>query len=78
MWSDSCVPQNKNSHFATAITIFLKKHYPEIVSIEHKYCETGHSWIQEVDNLHSQIEAVCCHYEIYSPIGLLCMLKKVN
>ena len=35
-------------------------------------------YIQEVDNLHSQIEAVCRHCEIYSPIGLLRMLKKVH
>lgn len=75
LWSDSCVPQNRNSHFATAIKIFLKKH-PEIVSIEHKYCEPGHSCIQEVDNLHSQIETVCRHCEMYSPIGLLRMLKR--
>ena len=77
LWSDSCVPQNRNSFFSTAIKVFLKNH-PEIVSIEHKYCEPGHSTIQEVDNLHSQIEAVCRHSEIYSPVGLLRMLKKVN
>ena len=57
--------------------VFLKNH-PEIVSIEHKYCEPGHSSIQEMDNLHSQIEAVCRHTEIYSPVGLMRMLKKVH
>ncbi len=57
--------------------VFLKNH-PEIVSIEHKYCEPGHSSIQEVDNLHSQIEAVCRHSEIHSPVGLMRMLKKVH
>ena len=77
LWSDSCVPQNRNSFFSTAIKVFLKNH-PEIVSIEHKYCEPGHSSVQEVDNLHSQIEAVCRHTEIYSPVGLMRMLKKVH
>ena len=75
LWSDSCVPQNRNSFFSTAIKLLFKNH-PNIVSIEHKYCEPGHSTIQEVDNLHSQIEAVCRHSEIYSPVGLLQMLKK--
>lgn len=77
LWSDSCVPQNRNSHFSTAIKVFLK-HHPEILSIEHKFCEPGHSSIQEVDNLHSQIESVCRHSEIYSPVGLLRVLKKVH
>ena len=77
LWSDSCVPQNRNSHFATAIKVFLK-HHPEILSIEHKFCEPGHSTIQEVDNLHSQIESVSRHSEIYSPVGLLRVLKKVH
>jgi hypothetical protein len=31
-----------------------------------------------MDNLHSQIEAVCHHSEIYSPLGLMRMLKKVH
>ena len=57
--------------------VFFKNH-PEIVSIEHKYCEPSHSSIQEVDNLHSQIKAVCRHSEIYSPVGLMRMLKKVH
>ena len=34
------------------------KHHPEVLSIMHKFCEPGHSTIQEVDNLHSQIERV--------------------
>ena len=77
IWSDSCVPQNQNSFFASAIKVFLKNN-PEILTIEHKFGEPGHSSIQEVDNLHSQIESVCRHSEIYSPVGLLRMLMKVN
>ena len=77
LWSDSCVPQNRNSFFATAVKVFLKNH-PQVLTIEHKFCEPGHSTIQEVDNLHSQIEQVCGNSEIYSPVGLLRMLKKVD
>jgi hypothetical protein len=77
LWSDSCVPQNRNSFFSTAMKVFLKNH-PENVSIEHKYCEPDHSSVQEVDNLHGQIEAVCHHSEIYSPLGLMWMLRKVH
>ena len=63
--------------FATAVKVFLKNH-PQVLTIEHKFCEPGHSTIQEVDNLHSQIEQVCGNSEIYSPVGLLRMLKKVH
>ena len=56
LWSDSCVPQNR--FFATAVKVFLKND-PQVLTIEHKFCEPGHSTIQEVDNLHSQIEQVC-------------------
>lgn len=76
LWSDSCVPQNRNSLFSTAVKVFMK-HHPEVLSNTHKFCEAGHSTIQEVDNLHSQIERVCGNSEIYSPVGLLRMLKKV-
>ena len=54
------------------------KHHPEILSIVYKYCDSGHSTIQEVDNLHSHIERVCKNCESYSPIGLLRMIIKVN
>ena len=77
LWSDSCVPQNQNSLLATAIKKFLKQH-PEIESVQQKFCEPGHSSIQEVNNIHSQVERVCRHVEIYSPVGLMKLLKKVN
>ena len=77
LWSDSCIPQNRNSIFSTAIKVFLKKH-PLVHTLEHKFCQPGHSSIQEVDNLHSQIEHLCRGSEIYSPIGLIRLLKRVN
>ena len=76
LWSDSCVPQNRNSILSTAMKVFMK-HHPSILSVVHKYCEPGHSSIQEVDNLHSEIERVCGSAEIYSPVGLIRMLKNV-
>ncbi|KAK6183326.1 hypothetical protein SNE40_010828 [Patella caerulea] len=77
LWSDSCVPQNRNSILSTAIKVFLKAHL-QVQTIEHKFCQPGHSSIQEVDNLHSQIEAVCSKSEMYSPVGLVRMLKMVR
>ena len=77
LWSDSCVPQNRNSYFSSAIKCFMNDH-PEVEIIEQKFCEPGHSNIQEVDNLHSRIEYVCRGNEIFSPVGLLKLLKRVN
>lgn len=77
LWSDSCVPQNRNSVFSTAVKHFMSLH-PEVKVIEQKFCEPGHSSIQEVDNLHSQIEAACGPTEMYSPVALMRILKTVN
>ncbi|KAK0042379.1 hypothetical protein Bpfe_028183, partial [Biomphalaria pfeifferi] len=68
LWSDSCVPQNKNKVMSTALMLFLQN-TPSVHSITQKFCESGHSEIQEIDNLHSQIEQVTKHSEIYSPLG---------
>ena len=77
LWSDKCVPQNRNSFFPTAVNVFLKNH-PQVLTIEHKFCEPGHSTIQEVDNMHSQIEQVCGNSEIYSLVELLRRVKMVH
>ena len=77
LWSDSCVPQNRNQMFATAVKYFLSKH-PDVKSVQQKFCEPGHSSIQEVDNLHSRIERACLGNEIYSPLGLVRILTRVN
>ena len=76
LWSDSCVPQNRNKVMTAALQIFLQTH-PSVKTITHKYCEPGHSEIQEVDNLHSQIEKVVLAGEVYSPMGLVRILKRV-
>lgn len=77
LWSDSCVPQNKNSIMSLALMKFLEK-YPDIEEIIQKFCEPGHSSIQEVDNIHSQIQRKLSSVEIFSPLGLLRHLGTVN
>lgn len=76
-WSDSCVPQNRNQMMSYAIQRFLRNN-PNISSITMKYSVPGHSCIQEIDNAHSQIEKMLNRSEIYSPLGLVRALLKVN
>jgi len=73
LWSDSCIPQNRNKVMTTAIKLFLDSH-PSVQTITQKYCEPGHSEVQEIDNLHSQLEQVMAVNEVYSPIGLMRIL----
>jgi len=54
------------------------KNHPGVECIEHKYCEPGHSTIQEVDNLDSQTENRMKVQEVYSPLTLMRLLKNVN
>ncbi|KAF2905908.1 hypothetical protein ILUMI_00267 [Ignelater luminosus] len=76
-WSDSCVPQNKNSIMSLALMKFFEQH-PTMEEIVQKFGEPGHSSIQEVDDLHSQIEKKLSNLEIFSPLGLLHLLSTVN
>lgn len=43
-----------------------------------KYSTPGHSCIQEVDNVHSQIEKVMAVSEVWSPVSFLRLLLRVN
>lgn len=76
-WSDSCVPQNRNSIISTAMINFLLNN-PKIKTITMKYSIPGHSCIQEVDNAHSQIEKKIKNLEIWSPLGFIRALLTVN
>lgn len=76
-WSDSCVPQNRNSIMSNAILDFLRDH-PEVKSVTMKYSLPGHSCVQEVDCVHSQIEKAMNKTDFYSPIGLVRLLKGVS
>ena len=77
LWSDSCVSQNTNSVMSFALQDFIRSH-SQIECIEQKFCEPGHSSIQEVDNIHSHIEKVLNVSDIYSPLGLIRALLKVT
>lgn len=77
MWSDSCVCQNRNSIMTLALSMFIKEH-PTLKHIVQKFCEAGHSNIQEVDSVHSVIERHLRHQEIYSPLGLIRKLKDIQ
>ena len=70
LWSDSCVPQNRNSIMSLALGEFMQRH-PGIEWVIQKFCEPGHSSIQEVDSVHSVIERHLRNKSIYSPLGLV-------
>ena len=76
-WSDSCVPQNRNSHISQALLEFLDSQ-DQIKKITMKYSLAGHSCVQEVDNMHQQIEVSMRVAEFYSPVSFLRLLLKVN
>ncbi|KAK4875572.1 hypothetical protein RN001_011994 [Aquatica leii] len=76
-WSDSCVPQNRNSLVSVAVTDFLTR-YPNIRMITMKYSITGHSCIQVVDNIHSRIEKAMKVTDIWSPLSFMRLLLKVE
>lgn len=76
-WSDSCVPQNRNSHIAFCVLDILKNH-PDLKSLTMKYSLPGHGCVQEVDNIHSQIERYMAQKEFFSPLSFMKELKQVN
>ena len=77
LWSDSCVAQNRNKILAYALQLFIQEN-PAIITITHRYCEPGHSTIQNVDTLHSNIEGGLKHQEIHSPVTLIKLLCRIT
>lgn len=78
LWSDSCVPQNRNSIMSLALQNFLiSPHSGKLQTIEQKYSEPGHGNVQEVDSVHSVIERHIREININSPLSLLRTLKKL-
>nr|CAH7719260.1 unnamed protein product [Callosobruchus chinensis] len=69
LWSDSCVPQNKNSHMSAAILHFLKEH-PSVKFITQKFQVPGHSCVQEVDAMHSVLDRYLNKLELHSPLAI--------
>ncbi|GBN13904.1 hypothetical protein AVEN_262506-1 [Araneus ventricosus] len=76
-WSDSCVPQNRNSIISNSVLHFLKDN-PQVKSVTMKHSLPGHSSVQEVDSFHSNIEKSINKTDFYSAIGLIRILKQVN
>ncbi|KAK9701337.1 hypothetical protein QE152_g30682 [Popillia japonica] len=76
-WSDSCVPQNRNSYISFCALDILRNH-PYLKSITMKYAVPGHGAVQEVDNIHSQIERHMSKIQFFSPLSFLRELKQVN
>lgn len=77
LWSDSCIPQNRNQMMSVALQRVVQESQT-LVKITQRYCEPGHSAIQDVDNLHSIIERALEDIEIFSPLSLvrhLCQIK---
>lgn len=77
LWSDSCVPQNKNRITTLGLLKFLEKHH-RLVEIQQKFSEPGHSQIQEIDAVHSCIDRNLKNLEIFSPVSLIRLLKTIN
>ncbi|XP_055704089.1 uncharacterized protein LOC129802363 [Phlebotomus papatasi] len=77
LWSDSCIPQNRNRIMSTTLLQVLHDN-PKLQSIEQKFSEPGHSRIQEVDAVHSVLERSLKHHEIPSPTKLLHLMRTLN
>lgn len=76
LWSDSCVPQNKNSFMSLALQTFLDS-TSNVQIIEQKFGEPGHGNIQEIDSAHSVIEKHMRNLDVHSPLGLLKILASI-
>lgn len=78
LWSDSCVPQNKNSIMSMALQIFLQSNESKNLEvIEQKFSEPGHGNLQEIDTVHSVIERFLRPKEIMSPVSLIKLLTQL-
>ena len=77
-WSDSCpspLKKNRNSHISQAVLEFLSSN-SQILFIMMKYSIPGHSCVQEVDNMHRQVQDVMRISEFYSPLLFIRVLAK--
>ena len=55
---------------------FLKS--TSLTRIHQKFCEPGHSSIQEIDNVHSQLEKALSRREVFSPLGVIRCFKQAT
>ena len=63
--------------FRSHLQYFLQEN-KTLKTITHRYCEPGHSNIQDVDNLHSVIERNLKGLSIMSPVSLVRQLKAIQ
>ena len=77
LWSDFCVPQNRNSVMSLALKIFMIQS-PSIKQIIQKYCTNGHSSTQEVDNIYRHLKKGLLISEIYSPVSLTRVMRDIR
>ena len=56
----------------------LYEEHQEIELCIQQFCECGHSFVQEVDNLHSKMEKYFKHLDIYGPVSLVRYMPNVN
>ncbi|GBN61916.1 hypothetical protein AVEN_215795-1 [Araneus ventricosus] len=69
-WSDSCVPRNRNSNISNSVLHFLNDNH-QVKSVTMKYSLPGHSCVQEVYSIHSNIEKAMNKTDFYSPIRFI-------
>lgn len=60
-----------------AVADFMSKN-TRIEKITMKYSTPGHSAVQEVDNMHSNIEKAMARAEFFSPLSFVRVLLKAN
>lgn len=64
LWSDTCGGQNRNQHVA-ALLLYLVQVSPHLETIDHKFLESGHSYM-EADSMHSAIERAKKYIPVYT------------
>ena len=77
LWSDSCVPQNRNSLTSYAVQLLVES-TQNLRSITQQFCEPGHISIQDVDNIHSIIGRHLSCLEINSPVSMVHHFKAIR
>lgn len=66
LYSDCCPGQNRNSVVLTMLSYVMTSPDNEIIIIDYKFLETGHTYM-ECDNMHSTIERASEYANIFIP-----------
>ena len=66
------------NHISSITFHYSMKTYNHISSITFHYSIPGHSAVQEVDNMHSNIEKTIRASEFFSPVSFLCVSIKTH